>query len=275
MLSHVNSVFLRGLLMADEVPSGDRAVFAFLELVALAFMFEGVSAFLSGKSLWTLSGCALAALFFFVLGIAWPRIKLKVKPSIAFALNRIANDSRYRIGAALIIAGYVGISVLLSLHALRSDLEKYVLPRVVTPEQSVRLRNYLSHHEAYSVVVKYSQSDQEALDFAAQISDAIRQTGWKVTFVSDDKPSGGGGQGMGIYVEEPGQSTEPDPRHPKPHEILLQAFGEAGINVDQTISTNRPSYAFVVMVTHRPLALGTYEPPLHYRVAKWLMRMSW
>ncbi len=64
--------------MAEEPPTGDRAVFAFLELVALAFMFEGVSAFLNGKSVWELLGCATAALCFFLGGVKWPLIRAKL-----------------------------------------------------------------------------------------------------------------------------------------------------------------------------------------------------
>ena len=63
--------------MADEIPSGNYAVFAFLELLAAAFIFEGVSALLSGTS-WRVCLPALAGgTIFFLVGIKTPWIRSK------------------------------------------------------------------------------------------------------------------------------------------------------------------------------------------------------
>jgi len=60
--------------MSDEVPSGDKAVFAFLEVIALAFAFEGVAALLRGEvRSFILS--LIGAVFFFVAGVKWPWIR--------------------------------------------------------------------------------------------------------------------------------------------------------------------------------------------------------
>src|SRR5438552_17343631 len=61
--------------MADEVPTGDKAVFAFLEMIALAFAFEGTSAFLNGHGWQICAKSFLAAAAFFVAGIKWARLK--------------------------------------------------------------------------------------------------------------------------------------------------------------------------------------------------------
>jgi hypothetical protein len=92
--------------MAEEPPTGDRAVFAFLEMVALAFMFEGVSAFLNGKPFWEFLACFVTALFFFVAGATWSRLKSKI-PHVALKTNAASPGLWLAVGA---IAG-VGLWV--------------------------------------------------------------------------------------------------------------------------------------------------------------------
>jgi TolB-like protein len=75
---------------AETPPNGDKAVYVFLELFAVAFTFEGAAALLRGESLWRVVGAWLVAIFFFVAGIQWPRIRLWIKrrfgsPSAAIA----------------------------------------------------------------------------------------------------------------------------------------------------------------------------------------------
>ncbi len=69
------SPILRRLFLAEEIPTGDRAVFAFLEMVALAFAFEGVNALLNGLSWLICTGAFFGAIVFFFAGIKWPTIK--------------------------------------------------------------------------------------------------------------------------------------------------------------------------------------------------------
>ena len=59
----------------DEPPTGNKAVYAFLELFALAFTFEGAAAFLHGEAWWKVVGAWLVAVVFFVAGIQWPKIR--------------------------------------------------------------------------------------------------------------------------------------------------------------------------------------------------------
>jgi TolB-like protein/predicted Ser/Thr protein kinase len=61
---------------AEAPPTGNKAVYAFLELFALAFTFEGAGAMLRGESWWRVAGAWLVAVIFFVAGIQWPRIRV-------------------------------------------------------------------------------------------------------------------------------------------------------------------------------------------------------
>jgi len=60
---------------ADNPAAGNKAVYALLELFALAFTFEGAASLLRGESLWKIAGAWLVAVIFFVAGIRWPKIR--------------------------------------------------------------------------------------------------------------------------------------------------------------------------------------------------------
>ena len=70
---------LEGLLgMADEVPSGDKTVPIFLDMIALAFVFGFVDTIIAGRPWPVYMGCLLAALLCFACSVKWPQIKLKL-----------------------------------------------------------------------------------------------------------------------------------------------------------------------------------------------------
>src|SRR5450755_1211987 len=95
----IQNTVLRGLLMADDVPSGDKAVFAFLELIALAFAFEGVSALLDGKPWTRWGGAGIATIVFFVAGIKWPSIKHRLELAMPTELAKGGSKRFVLLGA--------------------------------------------------------------------------------------------------------------------------------------------------------------------------------
>jgi hypothetical protein len=108
----IHSVVLRGLLMADEVPSGDKAVFAFLELFALAFAFEGAGALLRGDPLWRIIGAWVLTAILFVAGIQWPALKKRIGTS---RIGTPRNDPRIWLSAGAVsglVLGVFGMSLL-------------------------------------------------------------------------------------------------------------------------------------------------------------------
>ena len=125
--------------MADEVPSGNYAVFAFLELLAAAFIFEGVSALLNGTS-WRVCLPALAGgTIFFLVGVKTPWIKSKFT-SVDWELwgNRI-NHALIVVCALAVIAvmasGYFALhEASLLFHNLARHLSSLSAPRQTAPQ---------------------------------------------------------------------------------------------------------------------------------------------
>jgi hypothetical protein len=60
---------LREFLMVDEVPSTKLAVYLFLEMIALGFALEAVSAFMRGADWWRWAGALLLGIAFMMLGV--------------------------------------------------------------------------------------------------------------------------------------------------------------------------------------------------------------
>ena len=76
----------------EAPPTGDKAVYAFLELFALAFTFEGAAALLRGETWWRVVGAWTVAIIFFVGGIQWPKIKLLLVRRFGSERRRVASD---------------------------------------------------------------------------------------------------------------------------------------------------------------------------------------
>jgi TolB-like protein len=78
----------------EDPPTGNKAVYAFLELFALAFTFEGAAAFLHGESWWKVVGAWLVAVLFFVAGIQWPKIRKLLAQRFGSKRERVSKAPR-------------------------------------------------------------------------------------------------------------------------------------------------------------------------------------
>jgi hypothetical protein len=176
MLTH-----LRWPFMAGEIPSGEGSVFHFLDIFALGCGLEACAALFNGKSLWLVAGGVAGAVGFHLLGTKWPVIKLRLWPRLASGIEAIASNRSYRFGALALVVGYFAFAGLLYIHDLRSDLNAYAMPRTITEKQANRLRDYLSRYPVYAVTVRVVSHDQEALEYAAELANALKRTNWDAT----------------------------------------------------------------------------------------------
>lgn len=80
----------------------------------------------------------------------------------------------------------------------RSDVNKYLIPRVLTDKQRADLKRYLSSHAGFGpilfgtfgeiLVIKYVINNPEAEAYALQLRDAFRDAGWKSDILGDLPP---------------------------------------------------------------------------------------
>lgn len=164
--------FLKDFVMPDELPSGDRAVYVFIEMIALGFVLVAITAL-------------VLAIVFFLVGIKWTSLKSRIWPTWAERIDRAAGDYRFRYGLPLLLVGAAGIYTISYLQSLRNDLDMYVMPRVVTEKQAAALRTALSSNpNTWNVQLNICSNvgDREATEFAGQLFNAIRNGGWDAQF---------------------------------------------------------------------------------------------
>jgi hypothetical protein len=94
--------------MSESIPTGDTAVFALVEMFALAFAFEGTAQILNGGSAMKIAFAYTVAVGLFVAGLRWPWLKSKISPKFADSLIGLANDARVWFVALLIVFGFIG-----------------------------------------------------------------------------------------------------------------------------------------------------------------------
>jgi hypothetical protein len=181
---------LRDLIMIDETPTGDKAVYVFLEMIALGFVLYAIEEAFKENASWIKVGVASAlGIVFFLLGVYWTKLKVRVRSSWAHRIDVVANDYRYRYGLAVLLVGVSAVYIAKSLYSLRSDLETYVMPRRITDRQSLRLREYLSHRNSFGLGVKIANmNDPESLDYASEIFTALRNARLEVNPPRHDGP---------------------------------------------------------------------------------------
>src|ERR1700676_3900080 len=102
---------LKGLLMADEVPTPEEGVPSFLHALMWACIFGAVDAIIAGKHWPMWAGALGLSLTCHIVGINWPSIKPKISPRVAAMLERVAGSRRYR----WIVVGFVIVMLAASL----------------------------------------------------------------------------------------------------------------------------------------------------------------
>lgn len=256
---------LKGFFMSDELPTSDTAVPSFLHAVTWAFVFAFADSIV--LSYWIRAGASLVvAVSSHALAVKWPSMK-KTHLPVAGALEKIARRRRWWETGVVLVIGYFIFTGYTYVHSLRDELDTYVLPRTITQEQSDALRDYLSLYESYSVTVKANPQDGEAIEYAAQLSSALKRTSWAVDFSTFDGPPYL--PPSGVCIDEWGTKAKPTNLKHDPKELLQQAFQSAHIEINCSGGVAAGDYKLYVVVGHRPLIMGDHESILR-KFGRWI-----
>jgi hypothetical protein len=132
--------------------------------------------------------------------------------------------------------------------ALRADLVRYTLPRMLTPKQKKDLSANFSNIEHESVTVKADILDPESLSFANQLVAALREGRWDSKI--EQLPPSMAAPGLWLRVEVPGQGT-PGQQNPI-GDALSKAFRQVQLEFSGSTSFNQPAYSVLIVVGKRP-----------------------
>jgi len=268
--------------MTTEV-SNAGAFRVFLGTVGFALGFFGVEYLVEpaggnrqlGGSLLVLALVTEAAAF------KWPVIALRAKSrakflvvvSVSVLVGLVAQRVSGGTWPVAVIAGLAVIAIyavslsIAFVIRLRIDLDKYVMPRIVTQQEADAIQTNVQG--AGSVTVKVDPRDREALEYAGQLFNALRNTGWNVDMSTADAPPIPN-DGVCHYLT--GQNNAPDRRNPGGElQALANGLQKAGIRIDGGGAQGAGEYKMFLLVGHRPVSIG--RPPLRYKVGQWVMKI--
>jgi hypothetical protein len=272
-LSRWIRIYLVGATVPDtSPPQGDARGFAICGLFASGFAVQGTARLLNRDYI-TAGVAYVVAIVLFVVGLKWGSIRQRIGTRARSFFERVGNDSRYWISATLLSAFILAITGLVYVHGIRSDLDIYVIPRTITDRQAADLREFLSQRESHDVTLRASQIDGEALEYWAQLSNAIRSANWNVKIETTDTRS----DDPKLPAEIPtglciwGERVNNNPSDPKrdPTEILLDAFVAAHIPLTCSNAVAASNDKLWVLVGRRPYAIRPEPTPWLLALKRW------
>ena len=101
--------------MADDAPTPEEAVPSFLHAFMWASAFGVIEEFRAGR-FWSSGGLLVASLSFHLVGINWPKIKPRISPKLASALEDLASKRVYRWAIYAVIAIALLVSIGLGIY---------------------------------------------------------------------------------------------------------------------------------------------------------------
>jgi hypothetical protein len=144
-----------------------------------------------------------------VLTIEWlAGLRVLIVPAVAayFAITR--PDPIYRYGAIAVATLCILWICVAYVRSIRRDIDRYVIPRRITPRQDRKLRAFLAKGPKYSIAVKVNTLDEEANQYAGQLSGAFQQSGWTSVFSTAEPYDGSVGLTIKRHGYEPDKPAE-------------------------------------------------------------------
>lgn len=268
--------------MSDDTPSGDRAVYLFLEMIALGFVLAAVDTGVNGKPLQVWGSCLVAGLVFFVLGVKWAAIRQSISLQLVQIIESIAHftplivlgacayvaitrsDTTYRFGALGFATGYIVIGSTLYVRRIRRDLDRYAMPRRLTDTQRSRLRSKLTAGAGRAIRIHVDPLNSEALQYASQLLNAFQQAGWTANLDTRTpyEPN------EGLRINATGINVQPGAPH-DPRPLIQAALAHAKIDTSGGGGVGGGEFEVFLAVGRRPIAIGV-RPGFLFNLGRWM-----
>jgi hypothetical protein len=262
--------------MPGDLPSGDKAVYLFFEMLALAFLFAAVDALIGSKPWYISAGSLALAVLFYLTGLKWPIVRSTIGSRLLFSVFlasvvllslSVLRWPSIKPGFVKVLGGCIAAYCILYVRSLRGDIQMYVMPRTITNRRAEELREYLSGRGPHTLTVKVSPFDQEAREYASQLFGALKQTEWNVIFSTSSADPNTLTEGLCLAVT--GTNSRPSDPKQDPEQIIQEAFRAAHIQINAGSGAAAGTYALFLLVGPRPLKLGQRTPALG-RLGRWL-----
>ncbi|MDR7220377.1 hypothetical protein [Aminobacter aminovorans] len=135
--------------------------------------------------------------------------------------------------------------------AMAESIRKHVEPRRLSETQSKAIVDYLLPREKHEVDVYFPTFDEEASQYAAELSKALNEAGWTARQIPTVDMTGKKA-GVGLMI----QTVSNDP-HKKNSTLLSQAMGEAKVPVsgNSWSNGNGGAESLHLIVARRPFSI--------------------
>lgn len=231
-------LFLLGIQALVDKKTTRGILFLVLGGIALLAMYW--PSLLHKLSVWTapftkaVSSVSLTVILFFWFYIAYTVISRRVEKHLASQLRE-------------------------ELAPLRSNLDFYLRPRTLAPEQASAIATYLLRHAPEGIHVRVPANDSEATNFMANIVSSLIKGGWKPlsTVYSEQQVN----PGLSMQIEHAGQPQPFDPKHPTPDYLLGEALRQGGIPPNGVANSYASqAYKLTLSIGPRPLIIDSSPP---------------
>jgi len=226
----------------------ESAVTYFLNMVAAGMVATAIPMFFDERNrrrAWILVGGTVVV---FILGQLWPTLEPLVGDRLSNSAAAVASDFRVWVLVIVVFWAALVAQALLTIKRdgelrdviekdmvpFRAALERWVLPRRLTFEQSKAISDHLANHHPFAVHMFVNEGDEEASMYRVDLQRALLRGGWTVVNVETKSDLQ---RGLGIHHQMSVASQEAananDPRAPAPVTILTEALRLGKVAVDQ------------------------------------------
>lgn len=221
--------------------------------------------------LWLLRGGdnsdVLIALVPLLLGIVLASVPILYIGAYFPTLRLLASRKKQ----ALYISTGLAVTVVLLLQSyrLQSEFNAYVRPRSVTDAQAEHLKSALSGvpPPTHDVFVKVDPNNQEALEYAGELTNALSNAGWHSrldTSSAEPRPVS-----PGVCLSTTGENTTGIEQANNLKSQLQNAFYAADIPINCSSGASAGNFALYLLVGPRPLVIA--KPSIIMTIGRWLL----
>lgn len=253
----------------------EQPVSAFLRFIATCLLGSGIATMLREHTYTSVPAwiVIVVGVCLFFVGYYWEKIGPRIGEKFAASATKIASDFRYWLAVIALLWAYMAVPDVItavlgttetqaSIRLLKTQMEHYVLPRHLTQKKMSLIANYLNSFDSHEVVMIVASNDGEASDYSADLRTALQKAGWRIASL-DYKNEVPVGLSLNFQQSMESSGKPQDPRRPTPMMLLTQAFGQFGVEVDNSgggSGIGQKEDVLTISVGKRPTDITTQFP---------------
>ncbi len=214
---------------------------------------------------------------FGVLGVVWLVLREKFGPQVQELVRTAVLDMRIWMIGLVLLFFWISVPTIRTDHQLlvsiveevreiKKGMNRYVLPRHLTDQQSKEISDYLLHYDPKELTIVFALNNEEASEYELDFEHAFTRGGWTVHRNPTDKFPDGTSlpEGLSTYFRgEPTQKVKHDDKHPGADSLLGDALQQANIEPESSSQGGADNgigtYTLCLGINHRRMDDGPIQ----------------